>query len=488
MSDSLLQLYKSYFDKEPETVFPISAQGSGRRYYRFISDGESVIGAINDNIAENKAFVYLSERLRKSGINVPEVYTVSDDFTRYLQKDLGDLSLFEAMVAGRETGEFNDAEKCLLKQTMKALPEIQFKGAESVDFSRCYPQERFDRHSVMWDLNYFKYCYLKNVSEDIDEVALETEFELLADMLLAQSETKALLYRDFQSRNVMIVNGTPWFIDFQGARQGPPYYDVASFLWQARAGFPDSLKQELIDTYLESASRFMACDKPTFMKNLMLFVFFRQLQTLGAYGFRGLTQRKDHFLQSLPVALSNTLKTIENTPDIKQSFAYIAETLRTIKSKETSVEPKAGKLTVTIGSFSYKKSLPADRSGNGGGFVFDCRAMHNPGRYDQYKKLTGRDRPVIEFLEQRGEVQQFVDQAFSMVRKSIEVYLRRGFTSLSVWFGCTGGQHRSVYCADALSRMIKLHYPEVEINLCHREQPQLDTTDYITDSSIVHQS
>lgn len=476
MPESLSLLYKRHFGKEPESVIPVSAQGSGRRYYRFISDGQSAIGAIGDNISENKAFIYLSHKLRDAGINAPEIYAVNDDFTRYLQQDLGDLSLFDAIATGRQSGQFTDYEKYLLHLTMHTLPEIQYNGASVVDFSKCYPLEKFDRRSILWDLYYFKYCYLKNVIDDIDEVELENEFDLLSGMLLGCTSQPTFLYRDFQSRNVMVKDGTLWFIDFQGARQGPPFYDVASFLWQARASYPDSLREELIDTYLESASRFATFNRDSFFEALHLFVFFRQLQTLGAYGFRGLIQRKDHFIKSIPAAITNTLKTLNGNPALKASFPYISSSLQAIASRQETDKPAEGRLTVTVGSFSYKKSLPADPSGNGGGFIFDCRGMHNPGRYDQYKQLTGRDRPVIEFLEERGEVQEFVSQAFDMVKKSIATYLRRGFTSLSVWFGCTGGQHRSVYCADAFAALVSKHFPETIVRLVHREQPQLGDT------------
>ncbi len=476
MIEPLKQLYKSRLGVEPQSITPVSAQGSSRRYYRLIADDQSVIGVQSDNIAENRAFVYFSNLLYQSGINVPQVYGVSNDFTCYIQQDLGDKSLFDAIASGREKGEFDNEERQLLRLTMQSLADIQYKGAINADFSNSYPQVKFDRRSIMWDLDYFKYCYLKNVVEDIDEPALENEFERLTDTLLDYADSDTLLYRDFQSRNVMIKDGAPWFIDFQGARQGPPHYDVASFLWQARANFNDSIRNELIDVYLQSATRYIDCDKKSFTETLQFFVLFRQLQTLGAYGFRGLTQKKDHFIKSLPKAIENTIETLDKSTRLGSLFPYIHSVLKSVRSDESPKLFPEGKLTITIGSFSYKKSLPQDHSGNGGGFVFDCRGMHNPGRYNQYKKLTGRDKPVMDFLEDRGEVTDFVSKTFDIVKNSIDTYLRRGFTSLSIWFGCTGGQHRSVYCADALSKLIANKYPQVIINLIHREQAQLNTT------------
>lgn len=467
-ADLLAKLFFETFSQQPQAITPLTAQGSDRKYFRLESPDNSAIATIGENIPENQAFIYISRHLSQKGINVPKIFAVSDDSTAYLQQDLGSKSLFDTIAQGRESGNFSQHEKELLAVTIASLPDFQFLGAQGLDTAKCYPVPAFDRRGVLWDLNYFKYCYLKVAAIDFDEPRLEDDFDTLADLLLdSPSAHDTLLYRDFQSRNVMIKDNRPWFIDFQGSRLGPVYYDLASFLWQARAKIPDDLRQELIGVYINSAKKYRSIDPDRFLQSLQPFVLFRQLQTMGAYGFRGLIEKRPHFLQSIPDAWRAISAHLSQNPALCSKLPYLTSLLLDIADSQRC------DLTITIGSFSYKKGYPDDDSGNGGGFIFDCRGMLNPGRYEQYRPLTGRDLPVIQFLEERGEVQPFVDNVFSLVSPTIENYIKRRFTNLSIWFGCTGGQHRSVYCADRLARLLSQRFPNVTIRLIHRQQPQL---------------
>lgn len=457
----LSTLYNNVFGSMPTDIQPLTPAGSNRRYFR-LRGQETVIGVIGTSEAENEAFIYLSEHFSSKNLPVPKVLAVSADRLCYLQEDLGDISLFEL----RE-------DVSLLKATIATLPDFQYCGADGLDFGKCYPVESFDSQSILWDLNYFKYCFLNTTGVSYDESRLETEFRLMANRL-SQSGQPTFMYRDFQSRNVMIKEGSPYFIDFQGGRKGPAEYDLVSFISQARAGFPKHIKEELIDTYIKAAAKYISLDSAAFRKRLSEYELLRNLQVLGAYGFRGKFERKPHFLKSIPLALENLRNLIGNQHE--SSYPYLTEILTAMLDKAeigSSVNPvpdKASSLTVTVYSFSYKKGIPEDSSGNGGGFVFDCRGMENPGRYQEYKTVTGLEKNVIDFLESKGEIQTFMEHCYGLVDPSVDCYDRRGFTSLTISFGCTGGQHRSVYGAQHMAEHIKALYPHVTVRLIHREQ------------------
>ncbi len=454
----LSQLYKSRFGKLPADTERLPASGSPRRYYR-ITGLTDVIGVVGDNVRENESFITLSDLFRQYGANIPEVLAVDLSNHAYLQKDLGDCSLFDIISGGE-----SDAVEELSKDAFKELVKTQIVPAE--DFvPYCYA-EPFGRRRVMWDFNYFKYNFLKLAIAEFDESLLEDDFELLAQNLLESGkETAGFMYRDFQSRNVMVLNGKAWLIDFQGGSKGPGIYDAVSYLWQAKAGFSEAFKEKMLKFYADLRGE----DEEKMLKTGKLYALFRTLQVLGAYGFRGLIEKKSHFVTSIPAALKNLGElldagVIDPYPELKKICKEL------ISLKRFKKENSDSGLTVTVFSFSYKKGYPEDLSGNGGGFMYDCRAMHNPGRYKEYKNLTGRDRAVIDFLEERGEVQEFIAAAEIPVLNAVERYLARGFTSLQVGFGCTGGQHRSVYCAEAMAREIKKHFPSAKVKLIHREQ------------------
>lgn len=480
----------SYSSLRQQTVHTValSPSGSNRCYFRdTLSDGTQVIRVEGTCHAENQAFIYLTRHFAAKGLPVPEIVAVSDYEMAYIQTDLGNTLLFDAIAHGRQTGCFSADEYALLARTIRLLAHIQIEGAEGLDWQMCYPIPALDRRSILWDLNYWKYCFLKTHIETIDEPRLEDEFERLAGCLL-RTPYGGFMYRDFQSRNVMVWHGEPYFIDYQGGRHGALLYDLASFLWQAKACFSDDLRQRLLSEYTDEAAtvyarRGMSFDATDFLSLLPHFVLFRTLQVLGAYGFRGGFEHKVHFLQSIPFAIENLRSLFVQHPALQTDFPYLYALGKQLAvPAESSSQPVDSEndrvctepslpLLITIYSFSFKKGIPEDPSGNGGGYVFDCRSTHNPGKYEQYNTLTGLDQPVIDFLERDGEILTFLSSVYPLVEHHAARFLERGFTHLQVCFGCTGGQHRSVYCAEATARYLREHFDnQVIISVVHREQ------------------
>lgn len=490
----LSDLFRARFGAMPESIFPLPVSGSHRQYFRLAGGGASAIGVSGTDARENMAFCTMAGHFRSKGINVPEIYGMGGDGMYYLQEDLGDTSLFDYVADGRKGGEYSLRDREMLLAAVSGLPKIQFEGAAGLDFGICLQSSVFDGKMVMFDLNYFKYCFLKAVGLEFDEVRLQVDFDrLVGDVAAVPAES--FLYRDFQSRNVMVKDGRPYYIDFQGGMKGPVYYDLASFVWQARARYPEDLKKDMIKAYLDALAPYAVPDMEEFYRRLRLFVLLRTLQVLGAYGFRGYFEKKGHFLKSIPAAMQNIRELLSGPSG---EYPYLESVLKGLvgafdegkvkflpedaaeddrpacKSfRKTGMSVSAGEglpvLTVDVTSFSYKKGIPEDGSGNGGGYVFDCRSIHNPGKYDRYKSLTGMDAPVIKFLEDDGEVFRFMDNVYALVDAHVERFLQRGFTHLSVSFGCTGGQHRSVYCAESLARHLA-GIQRVRVRLVHREQ------------------
>ena len=457
--DRLFTLFRRHYGRNHQYVRPLTGSASNRQYFRLGDDQSSCIGVIGVNPDENRAFIAMAAHFRLKGIPVPEVYAASDDAVAYIQEDVGDVALF-GMIG-------SEASEDILCRTVRHLPDIQFKGAEDFDFSICHPIRKFDRRLVLFDLNYFKYCFLKPSGLEFDENRLQDDFERLTDDLTSV-DADTFMYRDFQARNVMVGNGSPCFIDFQGGMQGPIYYDVASFIWHARAGYSEELKMKMLDAYLDALSSYVPVDREEFIGTLRLFVLFRTMQILGAYGFRGLVEQKAAFVVNIPEALASLDSQLEMP---FESYPYLDSVLRRLAALPRFARSQQdGKLEVKVYSFSFKKGIPQDLSGNGGGYVFDCRSIHNPGRYEPYKKLTGRDKPVIDFLEEDGEITGFLEHVYGVVDPHVETFSSRGFTSLMVSFGCTGGQHRSVYCAEHLAHHLADKYPHVRVRLIHREQ------------------
>ena len=503
--EKLVELYDVWHNSMPVNTVRLAGAGSNRAYYRlFDEEGNSVVGVVGTSRDENHAFIYLSEHFTKRQLPVPQILAVSDDGLRYLQTDLGEVSLFDAIRGGREAGgRYNLDEQELLKRTIRQLPNIQIRGARELDWQNCYPQPEFDEDSVLFDLNYFKYCFLKPSDLDFNELKLEANFRLFAKDLTSE-QCDSFMYRDFQARNVMLdADGNPFFIDYQGGRKGPFYYDLASFLWQASARYSNKLRRELVLEYYNALQQYIEVPSVRhFVARLSLFVLFRTLQVLGAYGFRGYFERKKHFLDSIPPAMDNLRALLKLGEDVfpypymmdmlrrltdMPRYAHIeepavsrADGYKTTDKNVYAAHPQDGPATfskydgkgplrVRVFSFSYRKGIPADESGNGGGYVFDCRSTHNPGRYEPYKKLTGLDEPVIRFLEDDGEILTFLESVYKLADAHVQRYIDRGFTDLMFSFGCTGGQHRSVYSAQHLAEHIHNKYG-IEVHVCHREQ------------------
>ena len=471
--DRLYRLFENKYGTAPLELHPLTGSASPRVYYRMSSENVSCIGVVGTDRKENEAFVDLSGHFRSKGLNVPEVYAVSEDHMTYLQEDLGDEVLFDSYTKARKTQVgLEDAEQMLIR-TISMLPKLQIEGAADLDFNVCHPQKNFSSRSAMFDLNYFKYCFLKPVGLEFHEMLLQDDFERFALDLAgsehSECEVPTFLCRDFQSRNVMLKDGEPYFIDFQGGRRGPIYYDVASFIYHARSSYDKSLQARMLDAYIGTLSLYMNVDKEDFVEKLRLFRLFRCLQVLGAYGFRGWVEKKANFVVSIPDAVASLFELLEQP---FENYPYMTEVLRELVTlpRFAKFSDKDGRLLVRVSSFSYKKGIPEDPTGNGGGYVFDCRSIHNPGRYEPYKKLTGRDEPVIKFLEDDGEVLTFLEHVYGVVDSHVQTYSERGFTSLMVSFGCTGGQHRSVYCAEHLAHHLAEKFPSIKVQLTHREQ------------------
>lgn len=457
--EQLIKLYQSYFNEAPQSVCAITGSGSDRRYFRMRSANGAAVGCCGTDRRENDAFINIDRAMASAAIPVPEIYAVSADGMAYLQQDLGDTSLFSIL-------HTPEAER-LVEETMVSLAEVQ--TCREIDPDSFYPVREMTPKHLLYDLNYFKYCFLKPAGVHFDEDALEDDFMLLVERL-SKGQFTGNVYRDCQSRNVMIHEGHPYWIDFQSMRRGPVLYDAASFLWQAKAGFSPDFRKRMTEVYLHALMERTGADASFFTaEKLNEMVLFRTLQVLGAYGLRGLTERKAHFVESIPGALANASGLIE--AGTLAPYPALADALtQCIANPRFQKAEKSDKLTVSVFSFSYKKGYPEDMSGNGGGFMFDCRALHNPGRYEQYKPLTGRDLPVIEFLEQQGEVQPFLDAAWRLTDPAVERYVKRGFSSLQIGFGCTGGRHRSVYSAEHTARHLAEKYGDsIIVKLIHRE-------------------
>lgn len=467
-TDNILKsLFKGYTHLELEQIIELPSSGSNRRYFRLMGGGISLIGAKGTIAEENNAFIEISKHFKLKGLNVPAVLCVSDDGLYYLQEDLGDETLFNRVSEGRDSGNYSVEEIALLKKSVAMLPKIQFNGGKGLDYNQCFPQPEFDDRNIWFDFNYFKYCFLKTTGLEFSEIRLHDDMIKMANDLLNVDCGDCFMYRDFQARNVMLVNDNPYFIDFQGGRRGPFYYDLASFVWQARANYSSQLKDELVATYREALKEYIDITDEEFNKKLRLFVLFRTMQVLGAYGFRGYFEKKPHFMQSVPYAIDNLRKLIQQP---FTEYPYMQELLTQLTNMRQFQDLRVEiKLEVNIFSFSYKKGIPIDKSGNGGGYVFDCRAINNPGKYEHFKHFTGLDKEVIEFLESDGEVTKFLSHIYELADAHVKRYMERKFTNLMFAFGCTGGQHRSVYCAQHLANYLANRY-NITVKVYHREQ------------------
>jgi len=454
--NEIIQLFENHFSEKVES------------FEMLTSYNRTIIGAYNSDVKENTAFLSFSNHFKHHGVPVPKIYAVSSDLKKYLLEDLGNTTLFQFLSKTRESEGFSENIIEKYKKVLKELPKIQIIAGRDIDYSVCYPREAFDKQSMMWDLNYFKYYFLKLAKIHFDEQALEDDFQLFSNYLLSAS-SNYFLYRDFQSRNVMIKDDEVYFIDYQGGRQGALQYDLASLLYDGKADIPESVKNQLYDFYISELKKLKKVDDKEFASYFKGFVLIRIMQAMGAYGFRGFYEKKEHFLKSIPFALKNLesiLKDVNLPVQLPELISVLNQLIHSEVLKE--IGQVRTELTITVTSFSYKNGYPGDPSGNGGGHIFDCRAINNPGRYAEYKTQTGKDLEVQEFLEQKSEIGIFLNGVKTIVDQSVKTYLERGFKHLSVGFGCTGGQHRSVYSAVKITEYLKNNYP-VNVVLIHRE-------------------
>ena len=474
MQKTLIRLFEEHFGKAPSTVLPLEGDGSPRKMFRLVGDEyETVIGVVGPDKDENRAFLSFSRAFHSVGLPVPRIYAADEAVGAYLEEDLGDTTLFDALTSARKRdgGDFPASMLPVYRRVVEELPRFQVEGGRVVDYSVAYPRAAFDRQSILWDLNYFKYHFLKLAHIPFNESKLEQDFKRFAGFLL-KADRRHFLYRDFQSRNIMLREGDPWFIDYQGGRKGALQYDIASLLYDAKAALPEPVREQLLTHYLDALERHLPVDREEFRRFYRGYVLVRVMQAMGAYGYRGFFERKIRFLQSVPPAVENIERIVhgEGLPlELPELQAVFERIIASRALRQRAPRPQPG-LTLNVGSFSYKNGYPEDTSGHGGGFVFDMRALHNPGRYAEYSELCGCDAPVIEFLEGVPEVAEFWKHVQGLIDNQVETYLARGFTSLSVYFGCTGGQHRSVYFAERLARHVRERFPEVNVVLSHREE------------------
>ena len=478
-TDRLVQLFAGWAGEPCAEVLALSGESaSSRRYFRLQGATRCCVGTVATDLRENEAFFSFGSHLHSKGLPVPEIYAVDADRRHYLQEDLGDTSLYTILLDKRRAGRGFDADMhALYSRALADLDAIQ-KGGRDADFAVGFPRPAFDRRAILWDLNYFKYHFLKLADIPFDEDRLQDDFERFTDSLL-EADCNYFMYRDFNPRNIMVTEQAcePQlrYIDFQGGRRGAAQYDVASLLYSAKSDLPEAVRTDLLKGYVALHG------DPRFMERFWHYVLVRILQTLGAYGFRGLYQRKPYFVQSIPLGLGNLRRLAEDHREVLEPYAELTAVVEAMSALAPARWGATGSgpadeavgsatLTVTVQSFSYKRGLPEDPTGNGGGHIFDCRALPNPGRYEQYRAYTGKDRPVIEFLEREPAVDTFLDHARAIVGQSVDKYLERRFSHLSVAFGCTGGQHRSVYCAERMAQWLSAQYPQVTVDVVHRER------------------
>jgi aminoglycoside/choline kinase family phosphotransferase len=468
--DVLNHLFEQHFHTPVEQVQPVQGElgGSGRKIIRLGGGGNSAIGILYGVREENVAFLEFSRHFRKHGLPVPEIYGEDLNHGAYLEQDLGDTSLFQFLSEHRNDATIAPEVVEAYRKVIATLPRFQIEAGRDLNYKACYPRGSFDRQSIAWDLNYFKYYFLRLAGIPFSEQALEDDFSRLTKFLLS-APRDYFLYRDFQSRNIMLRDGQPYFLDYQGGRKGALQYDVASLLYDAKADLPPDLRQQLLDHYLQTLAGYVDIKPEAFLHHYYAYVYIRIMQALGAYGFRGFYERKVHFLQSVPYALKN-LRWLQHNITLPIALPTLLEAFHSMLKSEKlqALATDADNLVIRIFSFSFHRGLPKDESGNGGGFVFDGRSLPNPGREDRFRSLTGRDAPVIDYLNQQQSVHQFLASVMSLIDASVSNYQQRGFKHLMISFGCTGGQHRSVYLAEQVAKRLR-ERAGVDVIVKHRE-------------------
>ncbi len=464
---NLKALFERTFDGKVESFVSLNGNGSSRKIFRLKNSSKSVIGVFGPEKFENTAFLEFSKYFKEMKLPVPKIYAQDRSKNIYIEEDLGDVTLFKYLNSVRPSYNFPQEAIKVYRKVIEWLPKFQIAG-KRLDYKYCYPRKSFDKKSIMWDLNYFKYYFLKLGGIDFNEHRLENDFEVFSDFLL-KAESDFFLYRDFQSRNIMLKGGKPFFIDYQGGRKGALQYDIASLLYDGKANMPSDTRKELLNYYLDVLSKIVKVDREEFLRYYYPFAYIRIMQAMGAYGLRGFYERKTHFLESIPYAVKNIEYLLHNSempvkvPELMRVFRRIAVSSYLRQFGDTNL-----RMAVRLQSFSFKNGLPDDEKGHGGGYIFDCRALPNPGRVKKYRAMTGKDPEIIKFLERENEVEKFIDNAYALIMQSVRNYQNRNFTDLMVSFGCTGGRHRSVYCAEEIKKRLE-KIANIKIDLKHRE-------------------
>jgi len=472
----LIDLFSEIYGGAPDEWRRLPGSGSSRRYYTLKKDGITVLGAYNQDVTENMAFFSFSEHFSSCGLPVPKIIAIHPEKDVYLLEYLGDTTLYDFLSAHRTGNLFSPQTIDYYRKVVAWLPKFQVEAGQGIDYTVCYPRMAFDEQSIQWDLNYFKYYFIKLSGVAFNEQRLENDFKTLIAFLL-EAPHDYFLYRDFQSRNIMVQGEEVYFIDYQGGRKGALQYDIASLLWDAKADIPHETRNELLELYLDELSKIIAVNRADFKKYYYAFVLIRILQALGAYGYRGFFERKPHFLQSIPYALQNLQWLFDNVtfPIEIEELTTVLKAMIDADSLKTIAAPASQQLTVSIHSFSYRRGgIPYDFTGNGGGHVFDCRILPNPGKEPQYQELTGCDKAVATYLDNAPETENFLTHVKGIVEQSVARYVSREFNSLMVSFGCTGGRHRSVYCAEQTAAFLRKHFPDVRVTVYHHEQKHLN--------------
>jgi len=466
--EAISKLFVSIGNPMPGRIEKLPQSGSDRIYFRIYSGTETFIATYNLNKKETQTFVYFSRHFVNAGLPVPQILGVNEDDTIYIQQDLGTESLLNKL---EEHGHGNHAYR-LFQKSLSELARVQILGDKDLNYDWCLTAKEFGKQAIMSDLLYFKYYFLDTLQLPYDKQAMLDDFDALSTYL-TRTENKYFMFRDFQSRNIIVKDDAVNFIDYQGGMKGALQYDVASLLWQAKAELSEEWKNSLLDYYMDEVDTLLQkpVDRITFVSQYNGYVLIRLLQVMGAYGFRGLFERKAHFLSSIPLALRNMQFFIDNkrigivTPEFDRVLRLVVadDMIKRFEPPQANTDTP---LEIEVNSFSYKKGIPVDESENGGGFVFDMRSIFNPGRFDEYKTLTGKDRAVQDFLEQRTRMNEYLNSAWDLIDISVAEYLQRGFSHLVINFGCTGGQHRSVYAAEQTARHLRNKY-KVKVKLEH---------------------
>jgi len=468
--EPILRLYERHAGARPAAVVSLPGDGSRREYRRLVApDGSTVIGAFGPDTDENRAFLSFTRAFRSIDLPVPRIHAADEEAGVWLEDDLGDTTLFDALSRARDgAAPFPDEMVEVYRRVIEALPRFQIEGGRVVDYAVAYPHEEFGRQSIAWDLDYFKYHFLKLAHVPFHEARLERDFEALTAYLL-EADRSHFLYRDFQSRNVMLRRGDPWFIDYQGGRRGALHYDVASLLYDAKADLPEGVRETLLGHYLDALGERIDVDRAAFRERYRAYVIVRILQAMGAYGYRGFFERKPRFLASVPYAARNLERLLD--AGLPLALPELETVFRRIVEEWAGDRPDDGDgLTVLVHSFSYRRGYPHDLTGHGGGYVFDCRALPNPGRLEEHRDTTGLDPEVAAWLEARSELEPFWEHTRALVDAQVDRYLERDFSRLTVCYGCTGGQHRSVYLAERLAHHLR-ERGDLAVRVVHREAP-----------------